>query len=151
MPPIFINTDNSDKTKKIYIANAVGEGMGEAEDKMQAMVIKAFEKAPEFTTNKIDNPKGYTLVFKVIKFDAGDHDTSCTIQGTILQYPVVTYSKSKESKKDDAVMVMIGGDWKGSATAAGKGKRAMLDCVEAIMESMVPKSFPVMKADMNRR
>ena len=48
-------------------------------------------------------------------------------------------------------MVMIGGDWKGSATASGKGKRAMLDCVEAIMEGMVPKSIPVMKADMTRR
>jgi hypothetical protein len=150
MPPIYINTDNSDKKHKIYIANAVGEGLGEAEDKMQAMVIKAFEKASEFTTNKIDNPKGYTLVFKITKFNAGDHETSCTINGTILQYPAVTYSKSKESSGSDAVMVMAG-DWKGSATASGKGKHAMLDCVEAIMESMVPKSIPVMKSDMTRR
>jgi hypothetical protein len=127
MPPIYINTDNSDKKHKIYIANAVGEGLGEAEDKMQVMVVKAFEKASEFTTNKIDNPKGYTLVFKVTKFDGGDHETSCTIQGTILQYPAVKYSKAKESKKDDAVMVMVGGDWKGSATASGRGKRAMID------------------------
>lgn len=151
MPPIFINTDNNDKKHKIYVANAVGEGLAEAEDKMQDMVIKSFEKAAEFTTNKIDDPKGYTLVFKVSKFSSADHETSCTIQGTILQFPAVTYSKSKESNKSDAVMVMIGGDWKGSATASGKGKRAMLDCVEAIMEGMVPKSIPVMKADMTRR
>jgi hypothetical protein len=151
MPPIFINTDNSDKKHKIYIANAVGEGLGEAEDKMQAMVIKAFEKASEFTTNKIDNPKGYTLVFKVTKFDTADHETSCTINGQILQYPAVTYSKAKGSSKNDAVIVMTSGNWSGSATASGKGKRAMLDCVEAIMESMVPKSIPVMKSDMTRR
>lgn len=151
MPPIFINTDNTNKNKKIYIANAVGEGMSEAEDKMQEMVIKAFEKASDFTTNKIDDPKGYTLVFKVTKFSSADHETSCTIQGTILQYPAVTYSKAKQSNKSDAVIVMFAGDWKGSATASGKGKRAMLDCVEAIMEGMVPKSIPVMKSDMTRR
>lgn len=150
MPPIFINTDNSDKKHKIYIANAVGEGLGEAEDKMQAMVIKAFEKVPDFTTNKIDNPKGYTLVFKVTKFHAADHETSCTISGFVLQYPAVTYSKSKESSGSDAQMVSAG-DWKGSATASGRGKQAMMDCIEAIMESMVPKSIPVMKYDMTRR
>lgn len=151
MPPIFINTNNSDKTKKIYIANAVGEGIAEAEDKIQEMVIDAFKTASEFTTNKIENPKGYTLVFKVTKFDAAAHETSCTITGQILQYPNVTYSKTKESNKSDSVMVMFAGDWKGSATATGKGKRAMLDCVEAIMEGLVPKSIPVMKSDMTRR
>jgi hypothetical protein len=151
MPPIFINTNNNDKKHKIYVANAVGEGLAEAEDKMQAMVIKAFEKASEFTTNKIDDPKGYTLVFKVTKFETAEHETSCTIQGQILQFPAVTYSKAKESSKSDAVVVMFAGDWKGSATASGRGKRAMLDCVEAIMEGIVPKSIPVMKADMTRR
>jgi hypothetical protein len=150
MPPIFINTDNTDKTKKIYIANAVGERMGEAEDKMQAMVIKAFEKVPDFTTNKIDNPKGYTLIFKVTKFNAGDHETSCTISGFVVQYPAKTYSTSKESSGDNAQMVSAG-DWKGSATATGRGKQAMMDCIEAIMEGMVPKSIPVMKYDMTRR
>lgn len=151
MPPIFINTDNNDKKNKIYIANSVGEGAAEAEDKMKTMVIKAFEKVPEFTTNKIDNAKGYTLVFKITKFDGGDHETSCTISGQILQYPTITYSKAKGSKKNDSIMVMTSGEWKGHASALGRGKRAMIDCVEAIMESMVPKSIPVMKADMTRR
>jgi len=150
MPPIFINTDNNDKKHKIYIANAVGEGTAEVEDKMQAMVVKSFSKAAEFTTNKIDNPKGYTLVFKVTKFSAGDHETSCTITGLVLQYPATTSSKSKESSGSDAQMVSAG-DWKGSATATGRGKQAVMDCVEAIMEGMVPKSIPVMKYDMTRR
>jgi hypothetical protein len=151
MPPVFINTDNTDKKNKIYVANAVGEGIAEAEDKMQAMVIKAFEKASEFTTNKIDNPKGYTLYFKVTKFNASGSDTSCTITGEILRYPTVAYSKAKGAGKTQVESVMTGGNWSGSATASGKGKRALLDCVEAIMESMVPKSIPVMKADMTRR
>jgi hypothetical protein len=150
MPPIFINTDNTDKKHKIYIANAVGEGMSEAEDRMQAMVVKAFAKVPEFTTNKINDPKGYTLVFKVSKFSAGDHETSCTISGMVLQYPAITYSKAKESSGSDAQMVSAG-DWKSSATATGRGKQAMLDCIEAIMEGMVAKSIPVMKYDMTRR
>ena len=33
MPPVFINTDNNDKSKKIYIANLVGESASEAEEK----------------------------------------------------------------------------------------------------------------------
>jgi hypothetical protein len=46
---------------------------------------------------------------------------------------------------------MTAGNWSGSATATGRGRNAVLDCVEAIVEGMVPKSFPVMKADMTRR
>lgn len=140
MPPVFINTDNTDKNNKIYVANAVGGNMADAGDKMQAMVIKAFEKSSEFTTNKIDNPKGYTLYFKVTKFDASGHETSCTITGEILRYPAVTYSKARGAGKTQVEKVMTGGNWLGSATASGKGKGALMDCVEAIMESMVPKS-----------
>ena len=132
------------------MANAVGEGMADAEEKMQAMVIKAFEKVPDFTTIKTGSPKGYTLIFKVAKFEAGDHETSCTVSGMIVQYPVITYSKARESTGSDAIMVSAG-DWKSSATASGKGKRAMLDCIEAIMEGMVPKTIPVMRSDMLRR
>ena len=151
MPPIFINTDNTDKKNKIYVANAVGGDMADAEGEIQAMVIKAFEKAADFTTNKIDNAKGYTLYFKVTKFDASGHETSCTITGDILRYPTVSYSKAKGADKTQTEKVMFGGVWSGSATASGKGKRAIMDCVDAIMESIVPKSFPVMKADMARR
>src|SRR5262249_52038352 len=142
MPPVFINTDNTDKKNKIYVANAVGGDMAEAEDKMQSMVVKAFEKAPEFTTNKIDNPKGYTLYFKVTKFSASGGETSCTITGEILRYPTVSYSKAKGAGKAQTEKVMFGGEWSASATASGKGKGAILDCVDAIMERIVPKSIP---------
>ena len=150
MPPVFINTDNKDKKHKIYVATQAGEGAADAEAKMQTMVVKAFEKESEFTTNKINDPKGYTLVFKVTKFSASGHDTSCTIQGIILRFPAV-YSKTKESGNSGEDVVMTAGNWTGSATATGKGAQALVDCVEAIMEGMVPKSIPVMKADMTRR
>ena len=151
MPPIFINTDNTDKKNKIYVANAVGAEMGMAEDEMQAMVVKAFEKAAEFTTNKISDPKGYTLYFKITKFESEGGQTTCKIQGDILRFPTVSYSKAKGRGKTQVEKVMFGGEWSGSATATGTGKRAIIDCVDAIMEGIVPKSFPVMVADMTRR
>ena len=150
MPPIFINTDNNDKKNKIYNTHAVGEGAAEAEEKMRAMVVKAFEKASEFTTNKIDNPKGYTLLFKVTKFSSSGGETGCTISGEILRYPKA-FSKSKGSGGSGTESVMTAGKWTGSAKASGSGKGSMMDCVEAVMESIVPKSIPVMKADMTRR
>jgi hypothetical protein len=147
MPPTYINTDNNDKKNKIYIATLVGQGHADAEDKMKEMVIKAFEKESAFTTNKIDNPKGYTLVFKVTKFDASGGDTSCTITGEILRYPAAK-TKSHGSKPEK---VMTSGEWSGTAAVSGKGAAAVAQCVEAIMERIVPKSFPVMTADMARR
>jgi hypothetical protein len=151
MPQIFINTNNVDKTNKIYVANLAKDAMAEAENKIQEMVIKAFEKVADFTTATINNPKGYTLYFKITKFSAEGHETSCTINGDILRYPSVTYSKAKGAGASQNEKVMFGGEWKGSATATGKGKGALLDCIEAIMEGIVPKSIPVMKADMIRR
>jgi hypothetical protein len=149
MPPIFINTDNSDKTDKVFIGTLAGPAMTVVEEKMRAMVVKAIEKAPEFTTNKIDNPKGYTLMFKLTKFAAEGREASCTITGEILRYPKVGYSKAKEAGKAQTETVMFGGEWKGSASASGRSAAA--DCIEAIMESMIPKSYPVMKSDMTRR
>jgi len=49
------------------------------------------------------------------------------------------------------IVVEVSGTWGGSATASGEGKSAALDCVEAILEGMIPKSIPVMKVDMTGR
>lgn len=149
MPPIYINTDNSDKNNKVYNANMVGPLSADVESKMQAMVVKAFEKASEFTTNKVDKPKGYTLYFKVTKFKSEGRNASCTISGEILRFPNVTYSKDKRADASQVETVMTGTNWSNSASAMGR--TAVMDCVEAIMETMVPRSFPVMKADMGRR
>ena len=148
MPQIYINTDNSKTTDKIFIANAVGQDVAAAENKIKATLEKALLKVGDFTTGKVPNPKGYTLRLKVTKYSASGNEASCTITGEILRYPAVTYSKTKLS---GAEKVMTGGEWKGSATASGQGKYAALECIEAIVESMIPKSFPVMRSDMMRR
>jgi len=149
MPPIYINTDNSNKNSKIYVADLVGPAVAEAEAKMQSIVVKAFEKESEFTTNKIDNAKGYTLTFKVTKYAASGRDASCTITGDIVRFPAVTYSKAKGAGATQDEKVMFGGTW--SASASASGRTAAADCIEAVMEALVPKSFPVMKSDMARR
>ena len=147
MPPIYINTDNSDKKHKIYIASLAGNAVDAAETKMQEMVVKAFEKQSDFTTNKTDNPKGYTLIFKLTKFSSSGGETSCTIDGDIVRYPSVATKKSGSG----AEKVMFGGNFSISASVSGGGNGAAIQCVEAIMEPLVPKAIPVMKSDMGRR
>ena len=149
MPPIYINTDNSNKSDKVFIASLAGDSVDTVEAKMKEMVVKAIEKAPEFTTNKVDPAKGYTLRFKITKFKSEGRDASCTIAGEILRYPTVSYSKAKGAGSTQTETVMFAGNWGGSASASGRS--AAVDCVEAIMESMIPKSYPVMKSDMTRR
>ena len=144
MPPIFINTDNSDKKNKIYNANLAGSE--EAEAKMKEMVLKAFEKDSEFTTNNIKDPKGYTIRFKITKFESSGGDTTVTIQGEILRYPK---APSKKGAADENVN--LSKNWENTATVSGKGSAAAVQAVEAILELMVPKSKPIMKVDMTRR
>jgi len=143
MPPIFVNTDNSNKKKRIYIADKAGSASAQVEEKIQGMVIKAFEKQSEFTTNKIDNPKGYTLFCEVKEFSASGGDTTMKIVIEIIRYPA---SYSKHGSKGEKVMTS--GEVSGTATVSGKD---IGQGVEAIMERIVPKTFPVMIADMARR
>ncbi len=142
MPPIFINTNNNDKKNKIYKATQTGGSMDDAENKIKEMVIKAFEKSADFTTNNVTDPKGYTLRFEVTKFKADAGDTTCTITGEIMRFPK---SGAGEEK------VMVSRDWSNTASASGTNTAAVLQCIEAILELMVPKSIPVMKVDMTRR
>lgn len=152
MPQIFINTNNTNKLDKVFIATLVGaEAAAAAEDKIKATVEKALSKTADFATGFVPNPKGYTLRLKVTKYNATGSEASCTITGEILRFPAVTYSKSKFAGTTQTETVNFAGEWKGSATATGHGKYAALECIEAIVESMVLRSFPVMKADMLRR
>jgi len=151
MPQIYINTNNTNKTEKIFIAKLVGEEAPAAEEKIKATLETALSKTGDFTTGTIPNPKGYTLRLKVTKYSATGSEASCTITGEILRFPAVTYSKSKFAGKTQTETVNFAGEWKGSATATGHGKYAALECIEAIVESMIPKSFPVMRSDMMRR
>jgi hypothetical protein len=143
--PIFINTDNSDKKHKIYDATLAGSSK-DVEDKMREMVIKAFEKDSDYTTNTSENAKGYTLKFTITVFKASGGDSECTLEGEILRYPKAA---SKHGKHDENVN--LNKNWKNSATVSGKGTPAAVQAVEAIMELMVPKSKPIMKIDWTRR
>lgn len=145
MPPIFINTDNSDKKHKIYLGDKAGSASKDAEDKIEEMVVKAFANEAAFTTNKITDAKGYTLFFEVTEFSGSSRDVSCKVVGEILRYP----SSATKGHGRKAEKVMISGEWSGKAAVSGKD--ALAQCIEAIMEKIVPKSFPVMTSDMARR
>src|SRR4051794_21266438 len=123
MAPIYINTDNSDKKNKIYIATKVGSAVVDAaESKMQDMVVAAFVKQPDFTTADVKNPKGYTLVFQVTEFSGSDNDATCKITGEILRYP----PEKTKNKGTGAEKVMFSGDY--SIKAAAQGSHAILQC-----------------------
>jgi hypothetical protein len=145
MPPIYVNTDNSDPNSKIYDGSKAGDAAVAAEQLMQKVVLKVIEKDATFTTNRIKNPKGYTIRLKISKLEVGTGETKCTLSGEILRYPRNTTSKSGSGEE------MVSTAMSGSATATGKGKGAVLDCVEAIAESLIPKAIPAMKTDMTRR
>lgn len=145
MPPIYVNTDNTDKNNKVFIATKAGANSAQMEDKMKAMVEETFKDQSDFTTAKYDGAKGYTLLFEVTEFKKTGGDTTCTIKGDIVRYPsTTTKHRGKGVEK-----VMFGGNY--SSTASASGSNGAVDCVEAIMGVLVPKSKPVMKADMARR
>ena len=139
MPPIFINTDNDPK-EPLFLAKLAGDKAADLEKKMQEVVIKVIEKDSTFTTNKIKDPKGYSLRFQVSKFKSEGRETSCTVKGEILQYPKLTYMKGGPGT------AMVSLPFSGSATATGRF--AAVDCVESITESLVKKSLPLMREHM---
>ncbi len=145
MPPIYVHADNSDPKNKVFIASLAGKSAQAAETKMQSTLVKMIGKNAGFTTNKIANPKGYMVVLKVEKLDASNGQTKCEIKGSIERYPP-TVTKSGASGT-----AMVTTAMSGKATASGADEQAIIDCVEAITESLVAKSMPVMTADMTKR
>ena len=141
--PIFVNTDNTKVTDKMYNAQLAKENAAAAEKKMQEVVVKTIAKDPGFTTNKVANPKGYSIKLKIAKLESTHHETKCTLSGELLRYP------NMKSMKGSGVG-MVSTSFSGSAAASGMGKFAVIDCVEAITESMVKKAIPAMKQDINR-
>ena len=144
MPPIFINTDNSNKKKRIYIGDKAGGQSAAVETKIGAEIVKAFVKSADFTTNKITDPKGYTLFCEVTEFSSSGGVTIKIVM-EIIRYPAA-FSVKKGSKGEK---VMTSGELSGTASASGSG--ALDQAIEAIMEKIVPKTLPVMIADMTRR
>lgn len=139
MPPIFVDVDNNPKDK-LFNASKAGQAATKAEAKIQSVVKKIIDKSAGFTTTKTSPVKGYRIRLNVATLDVANHETKCKIKGELLRYP--------SNKGGDAMLSL--GDWSGSATASGTGEGSILDCVEAITESMVTKSVPVMRSDISR-
>jgi hypothetical protein len=142
--PIYVETDNTKKGEKLFDASMSGSAATAAEAKMQKMVKDAMDKEAGFTTTKTQDAKGYFVRLKISKFEANG-STKCTISGSIERYPK-TMTKSRGA---GAEMVTTG--WSGSAEASGTSVGSVVNCVEAITESMLPKGITAMKNDMIKR
>jgi hypothetical protein len=146
MPLIFVDTDNSNLKDKLYNGKKAGASAGpKAEAKMQAVVKRIIDKSAGFTTAKFANAKGYAIRLEISKLEVADHKTECSLSGSIVRYPKLVTKRG--AKGDD--MLSLG--WKGSAAADGTSEGALLDCVEAIAESMMAKGIPIMRADFLKR
>ena len=143
MPPIYVNTDNTNFTNKVYNGTLAKENAAAVEKKMQDVVVKVIGKIPDFTTNKMPNPKGYSIMLKLAKLESTAHTTKCTLSGELVRYPN-TYSVKGSGQS------MVSTSFNGSATATGMGKFAVIDCVEAVAESMVAKAIPAMRSDITQ-
>lgn len=145
MPPIFVDTNNSDPNKKLYKGANAGKSAATAEAKMQAVVKKIIDKAAGFTTTKFDKAKGYALRLEVSKVDTAGHKTSCTLSGSIVRYPpTVTMNRGMGEE-------MVTTSMSSGATADGVSEGSLLDAIEAIAENLATKSIPIMRADFLKR
>lgn len=145
MPPIFVDTDNSDPSKKLYKGLNAGKSAATAEAKMQAVVKRIVDKAAGFTTTKFDKAKGYALRLEVSKVDTAGHRTSCTLSGSIVRYPPTVTMKRGTGEE------MVTTNMSSGATADGTSEGSLLDAIEAIAENLVTKSVPIMRADYLKR
>jgi len=140
--PIYVNTDNSNPANKLFNATKVGKSAAAVEKRMQQAVIDAIGKAPDFNT---DTPgKGYSLRMKVNAEPAG-RATKYTVPIEIIRYPA---SAAKGGKGDEMVPTT---SRPGSATVEGGSEADLLDAIEALTQSNVKASLPVMRIDMTRR
>jgi len=146
MSQIFVNTDNTNPKDKLYTAQMAGENAAAVEAVMQKVVVKVIGKNPGFTTAKTVNPRGYSIRLKISNLQQSPAETKCTVSGEVVRYP---NTHSSIQRGGGEAMVTTG--MSGSATATGKGKFAVIDCVEAIAESLVAKTVPVMRTDMTKR
>jgi hypothetical protein len=143
--PIFVDTDNSDPKNKLYNGSKAGQAAAKVEAKMQSVVKGILDKTAGYTTAKMGDPKGYTIRLEISKLDTADHKTKCSLSGSIVRYPKGVTMKG--AKGDE--MLSLG--WSGSAEATGTTDGSLLDCVEAIIESMMKKGIPIMTADFPKR
>lgn len=146
MSAIFVNTDNSNPKDKLFDGKLAGPEAKAVEELMQKLVVKVISKNPGFTTNKVPNPKGYSIKLEIAKLQQTPQETSCSLRGELVRYPN-TYTVAKRG----GAPTMVSTSFTGSAKATGSGKFAVIDCVEAIAEGMIAKTIPAMRQDMLQR
>jgi len=145
MSLIFVDTDNTNVTSKLYKGAKAGQAAAKAEGKMQTVVKRIIDKAAGFTTTKFDKAKGYAIRLEVSKVDTANHKTNCSLSGSIVRYPPTATLKRGAGEE------MVSTSMSGSATADGTSEGSLLDAIEAIAESLVTKSVPIMRADYLKR
>ncbi len=142
---IFVNTDNSDVTNKIYSGLAAGKHAAKAEQKIQKAVIRVLGKATGFTTTKSDGARGYTIRLKVTKVEVINNKTKSSVSGSVELYPPAA-TKTGIDGTEWIVPSMIG-----NATADGTDERAAVDGIESIVEDLVAKAIPPIRTDAAKR
>jgi len=145
MPNIFVNTDNSNLTSKIYKAGKVGKSAAAAEKKMQDVVRAIVGKAPGFVTDKSAAGKGYTIRIEVTKVEAAGGKTTYTVHPEIVRFPS---SAGKRGKGEEMVSTLTKDP---SITVEGTSEGLLLDGIEAVTENIATKSLPLMRMDMLKR
>ena len=139
---IYVNTDNSNPANKLFSATKAGKSAAAVEKRMQQTVIDAIGKAPDFNT---DTPgKGYSLRMKV-QAETSGRSTKYTVPVEVIRYPS---SAAKGGKGEEMVPTT---SRPGSATVEGSSEADLLDAIEALTQSNVKASLPVMRIDMTRR
>jgi hypothetical protein len=146
MSLIFVNTDNTNVTDKLFNGTKAGAEARAVEDVMQKVVVKVIGKNPGFSTAKTANPKGYSIKLEIAQLQQTGQETSCSLRGELVRYP-----NSFTVGKKGGAATMVSTSFTGSAKAIGMGKFAVIELVEAIAESMIPKAIPAMRQDMLQR
>jgi len=139
---IYVNTDNSNPTNKLFNASKVGKSAAAVEKGMQQAVIEFLGTQPDFTTTT--SGKGYSLRMKVVAETAG-RATKYSVPIEIIRYPS---SAAKGGKGEEMVPIAVK---LGSATLQGASEADLVDAIGELTKSDVKASLGVMRVDMARR
>ena len=145
MPNIFVNTDNSNPTAKIYKAGKAGNSAAAVEKKMQDVVIAILGKAADFATNKSAAGKGYTIRIEITKVEKAGGTTTYTVHPAIVRFPPTT---GKGGKGELMVSTVVKDP---TVIVSGNSEALLLEGVADATEKIVTKTIPLMRLDMQNR
>jgi hypothetical protein len=146
MPKIFVSTDNSVSTSKIYKADKMGKSARAAEKKMQEVLTAAVNKAPDFTADTAASGKGYTIRIEVKNVERTAGKTIYTLHPEIVRFPS---GAGKGGGKGQEMVSLRTKD--PTIDISGSSEAMLLDGVESATENIVKASLIVMRLDMTKR